>query len=140
VLESAGGAAGSVLAFWPSATSIAESPVSAAPPLDGLPVEPLPDALWGTVRRVRRSSFTAIASQMSGLSNEKLLSYSWIEPSCSGCSESSSHGVSTLHRVDWISYLVDVLFNCYVFQTFLQKCDQRPRWYFSLCSARFNNQ
>ncbi len=38
-------------------------------------------AVWGKVRRERRSSLTAMASQISGESREKLLSYSWIDPS-----------------------------------------------------------
>lgn len=71
----------SVLAAWPSATSIADSVVSGAFALVEVPAEPLFAAPCGTVRRDRRSSFTAIASHITGLSNEKLLSYSWIEPS-----------------------------------------------------------
>jgi hypothetical protein len=57
-----------------SPTSMA---VSAAAPLFPLEEAPaLPLLLWGTVRRDRRSSFTAIASQISGLKKEKLFSYS----------------------------------------------------------------
>jgi hypothetical protein len=51
--------------------------VSAAAPLFPLEDAPaLPLLLWGTVRRDRRSSFTAMASQISGLRSEKLFSYS----------------------------------------------------------------
>ena len=83
MLETTGCAAASApLEAFPSATSIAESPASVALAPDDDPAVPFPEAPGGNVRRDLRSSFTAIASQIRGLKSEKLLSYSWIEPSC----------------------------------------------------------